>query len=163
MTVALAFFALLVAGAQTKENRVTLQPLAIHANCGGSTRCVFDGEDLVIQIAIVNHGPKPIGFPLVYQQTRGPSIRLVDMRTKANSILRTNPVDPALENEFTQIGPSESATLAWVIKTSEIQQFGKTEIDLSAEISLGCKIEVNGRLEDFQGWDTLRIVEKPSP
>jgi hypothetical protein len=162
-SVVFALFAVLSACAQTKESHVINQPLAIHAKCRGSDKCVFDGEDLFIDIAIVNQGPAPVGFPLAYRQKTGPSIRLVDMRTKEESSLRTNPVDPALANEFTQIEPGHSATLEWVIKRSEIQRFARPEIDLSAEISVGCKIRVNGKVEDFLGSAILRIVGRGTP
>jgi hypothetical protein len=151
-------FAVLAAGAQTKENHLTNQHLAIHAKCRGGEKCVFDGKDLFIDIVIFNHGAAPVGFPLAYRQKTGPSIRLIDSRTKAETHLRTNPADPDMASELTQIAPGKSVTLEWVIKPSEIQQFARPAIDLLAEISVGCKIQVNGKAEEFLGVDTLRIV-----
>jgi hypothetical protein len=162
-SVALALFAVLAARAQPKENHVTNQPLAIHAKCRGSEKCVFEGKDLFIDIEIINQITAPVSFPLAYRQKTGPSIRLIDTRTKAEVHLRTNPADPDMANEFTQIGPGKSVTLEWVIKPSEIQQFAKPTIDLSAEITVACKIEANGMAEDFLGIATLRIVGHGKP
>jgi hypothetical protein len=161
--VVLVVFALLAAGAQTKEIHMTNQPLAIHTKCRGGEKCVFDGKDLFIDIAIVNQGTALVGFPLVYRQKTGPSIRLIDTRTKAEAHLRTNPADPDMANEFTEIQPGKSVTLEWVIKPSEIQQFAKPAIDLAAEITVACKIKVNGKAEDYLGVNTLRIVGQGTP
>lgn len=161
-SVAIALLVALVANAQTKEKPVTNQPLAIHAKCRGRDQCVFDGQDLFIDIAIVNNGTVPVGFPLAYRQKTGPYIRLVDRRTKAESTLHTNPVNPALANEFTNIPAGKSVIIEWVIKPAEIQQFARpdVEIDVSAEIVIGCKIRVKGNVEEFHGSDTLPIVSR---
>lgn len=136
------------------------QPLAIHVKCRANDPCIFDGSDLFIHIIIENKTAAAVGFPLAFRQKTGPVIRLIDRHTKAETNLRTNLADPALLDQFTTIGPSHSAVLEWVISPSEIEQFGINKIDLDAEITIACKLKVDGKLEDFQGSGTLHIVGK---
>jgi hypothetical protein len=113
---------------------------------------------LFIEIAIANQGAIPVGFPLAFRQKSGPAIRLIDNRTKAESTLPTNPVDLNLANEFTAIPPGQSVMLEWVIKPSEIQPFATPEVNVSAEITVFCNIQVNRKIEEFRGTDTLLIT-----
>ncbi|HLJ63810.1 MAG TPA: hypothetical protein VKT70_06880 [Stellaceae bacterium] len=154
------FLMVLAACTQTKEAPLANAPLAIHAKCQGSETCVFDGRDLFIEIIITNEGSIPIGFPLAFRQKSGPSIRLVDASTKAELTLPTTLADPDLAFDFTTIPPGHSVTLEWVITPSEIKRFEKPAIEVSAEITIACRIQVNGELKDFQGTDALPITGK---
>jgi len=150
-------FIALAACTQTNAAHVAGQPLAIHTTCRGSGKCVFDGSDLFLTITITNQGPTPIGFPLAFRQKSGPSIRLVDLHTKVGSTLPTTLAAPDLARDFTTIAPGHSVTIAWVIKSSEIEQFAKPAIDIAAEVTIACKIQVNGKEEEFRGMDIFSI------
>jgi hypothetical protein len=129
----------------------------VSVNCGANEQCRFDGDDIVLEIIVTNSGARNIGFPLAFVQKRGPIIRLVDRRTKADTYLRSNPADFDLEEQFTEIPPGESVTLEWVITAGEAQTFGRP-VDLSAEVTIMAKIGVGGNIIDFKGGDTVQIL-----
>jgi hypothetical protein len=158
---ALALCAAAIAGAPAKENSVANPPLMVEARCQTGTTCIFNGTDVPIEVTIVNTGAVPVGFPLAFRQTTGPSIRLVDRRSDAERTLRTNLASLALADEFTQIPPGGSARLTWVIKRSEIQAYvggAPADLDLTAEITVACKVQVGGQVQDYSGSSTLHIV-----
>jgi hypothetical protein len=134
--------------------------LTIKAKCKGNDQCLFEGQDLFLQITITNQQPVAIGYPLAYRQKTGPTIRLVDERTKAEAYLKTNLADPDLRQNFTEIPPGESVVLEWVITSGEIEQFARPTVDISAEITLKAEIRVRGKLVDTTNTDTIRITSR---
>ena len=144
---------------QNRNIPMTNQPLTISAKCKGNEGCAYSGQNLFVQIAITNRGSLTVGFPLAFRQKTGPSIRLVDKRTKADAYLKTNLADHELRHEFTEILPGQSAILEWVITAVELEQFGRP-VDVTAECTLMAEIKVDSRLVEFKGADILRIVSK---
>jgi hypothetical protein len=133
--------------------------LTIAAKCRDTEKCIFEGKDLFLDIAIGNFEKRPVGFPLAFLQGAGPVIRLVDMRTKAETYLRRNPADFSLQEQFTEIAPGKAVTLAWVISPSELAGFvHEKKLDVSAEITLKARVQVDGKVVDFEGTHTLRIT-----
>ena len=138
---------------------MTKHLLDIKVKCTGNDKCRFDGQDMPIEINIINNQKSDIGFPLTYRQKTGPVIRLADTRTHAETYLKTNLADHDLQNEFTNIGPGKSVVIDWVITADEIQQFAILgSIDLSAEITIKAQIRANGMSVEFLGSDTVAIV-----
>jgi hypothetical protein len=135
-------------------------PLKISAKCKGNDQCLFDGSDMFLYISIINTEQVSIGFPLEFVQKTGPGIRLIDKRTKADAYLKTNLADFALREKFAMIQPGDSLILKWVIKSSELEQFGGPRVDLSAEITVAATILMNGEKVAFTGADRLQIVSK---
>lgn len=134
------------------------QPLAVHVKCRGNDKCIFDGKDLFIDIAIENRGSSPVGFPLALRQMTGPSIHLIDRRSHSDITLPTNPGNPDLADELTSIDAGQALKIDWVIKPSEIDHFANPDIDITAQVTLACKIKVNGKMEDFRATDSLHIT-----
>ena len=157
---ALGLGLLLMSCASAKEREVLAQPLTITVTCKDNPSCVFQGEDLFLEIAITNTTASPVGFPLAFVQKTGPSIRLSDPRTREKTNLRTNLADFTLKDAFTPIPPGKSIVLRWIVFASELRSMGGTDVDLMAEISVYARIGVNGQSIEFTGVDTLRIVEK---
>jgi hypothetical protein len=153
-------FLLLSANNLYGDTPMTNQLLAITATCKGNKQCLFDGQDMFLDIKITNNQPINIGFPLEFLQQSGPIIRLIDNRTKAESYLKKNLADLALQNQFTQIKPGGSVILEWVIFSNEIQQFSSQHLDLTAEITVMTEIFINGKKVEYLGTETLRILNK---
>jgi|HubBroStandDraft_1064217.scaffolds.fasta_scaffold56984_1 hypothetical protein len=154
---------LLSVGAQTKDSPMTNQLLTLTVKCKGNDRCLYDGQDMPLEIHITNKQPVVVGFPLEYRQKTGPSIRLMDTRTKADAYLKTNLASFSLRDKFTQIPPGESVVLRWVITSGEIEQFVGNTVDISAEVSLGADVQVGEKRVDFVGEDKIHIVGKKKP
>jgi hypothetical protein len=157
------FCVLLSVGAQKKGTPMTNQLLSVKVKCKGNDRCLFEGQDLLLDIFITNNQSYPIGYPLAYRQKTGPTIRLIDVRTKAEAQLKTNLADPALREDFTEIAPGKSAILGWVITSGEIEQFNGPKLDLLAEVTLRAEIQVHGNRVEFTGTDSFRIEGKGKP
>jgi hypothetical protein len=139
---------------------MTNQPLAVTARCRDNDRCLFEGKDLFIDIAIVNTHSEEIGFPLAYVRKTGPVVRLIDGRSKSETYLKKNLARHELRDEFTNIPPGGSVTMEWVITSTEIEDFASRPIDISAEITVMAQIRSGGKTVDYRGSATLRIRRK---
>ncbi len=138
---------------------MTSQPLLILVKCKANEQCLFEEKDIFINIGIYNNEKAVIGFPLEYVKHKGPIIKLIDTRTKAETFLPTHIADWDLKEKFTQINPGESAEIEWVITAKELTQFG-SDVDLYAEVTIMTEILLNGKKIEFRGSNTRRIVEK---
>lgn len=134
--------------------------LTVAATCRQNDACVFEGQDMFLEIKITNTQNTAVGFPLTYLQQTGPIVRLVDTLTRAESYVRTNLADIDLREKLTAIPPGASITLDYVISSAELQQFGGQYVDLSAEITVMAETDILGKRVEFRGSDTLRIVSK---
>ena len=155
-----SLFVLLTACSQTKDSPMPNQLLAISVKCKDNDRCLYEGKDLFLQIAIKNTQSVPVGFPLAYRQKTGPAIRLMDTRTKAEVHLKTNLADSDLLSQLTVIPPAGSLTLEWVITCDELEQFPGTTVDLSAAVTLQAEIQADGKPVNFKGADSIHVVGK---
>ena len=153
---------LLMGCASAKKGETPVPPLTITVTCKDNPSCVFQGEDLFLEIAVTNTTSGTIGFPLAFVQKTGPSIRLSNPRTREETNLRTNLADFALKEDFTPIAPGQSVLLRWVIHASELRDMGGADVDLRARITVSAEIAVRDQRVPFLGTDTRRIVEKPA-
>lgn len=127
-----------------------------------TARCKADGcplgeDDVFIDIVLTNRGATPVDVPVAFLQQSGPAIRLVDARTRAETYLRKPPADLELRGRTSTLAPGASVTLAWVISTTELAQFGRP-IDVSAEITISTEIRVAGQATPFEATATLRFT-----
>lgn len=136
------------------------QLLDIKVKCQGDNQCLFEGEDLLLDIIITNNQNEVIGFPLEYMRERGPAIKLIDSRTKAEQSLMTKLADWELKEKFTLIKPGESLSISWIIFSSEIQYFGINNLDLSAVITIMVDIKVRNKIVTLLSSDSIQIVSK---
>ena len=157
---ALTLGLLLMGCASAKQEEAPVPPLTITVTCKDNPSCVFQGEDLFLDIAITNTTAGTIGFPLAFIQKTGPSIRLINRRTGQETNLRTTAADFALKDDLTPVAPGRAVTLAWLITVFELRQMGGADVDLLAEVTVSARIAVNGQRVPFLATDTLRIVEK---
>ena len=159
---ALGLGLLLMGCASGKEREVLAQPLTITVTCKDNPSCVFQGEDLFLEIAVTNPTASPVGFPLAFVQKTGPSIRLINRRTGQETNLRTSLADLALRDELTPVAPGRAVTIAWLITVFELRHMGGADVDLLAEVTVSAGIARDGQRVPFLAMDTLRIVEKPA-
>jgi hypothetical protein len=143
-----------------KDIAMTDQILVVKAACRGNEQCLFDGKEMFLDINITNNRETAIGFPLEYARKKGPIVKLVDTRTKAETFLRPNLADTALMGKFTTIQPGQSVSIEWVITAFELEQFNKSRVDLSAEFTIMVDLLIEDKIVSFKGFDTLRIVSK---
>ena len=137
---------------------MTNQLLNMACKCRANDPCLFEGQDMFVDISITNAQDTEVGFPLEYVQRSGPIVRLIDTRTKAVTSLKPNLADPDLKKNIVRIHPGGSVNVEWVITSDEIQQFEGPYVDLSAEFTVMAEVQVRGKPVAFRGSTTLRIV-----
>ena len=148
---------------KNKEIPMNNQLLAVKVECKENPECLFEDKDIFLNIIITNTQQETIGFPLEFAQDKGPTVKLVDTRTKKESYLSTHLADWALKDKFTWIKPGESVNMEWVVFSEELKQFGGPYVDVSIEVSLGEKVQMGDKLYDFIGTGVRQIVSKDKP
>lgn len=133
--------------------------LEISVKCKDDPKCEFKDEDIFLEIFITNRSNGDIGYPLEFAKERGPSVTLRDTETKRESQLSTHLADWDLKTEFTVIKPGESVKMDWVVTEDELKQFGE-KVDVTVEVSLSDEIRVNGKIVEFNGSGSTRIISK---
>lgn len=133
--------------------------LEISVKCKDDPKCEFKDEDIFLEIFITNRSNGDIGYPLEFAKERGPSVTLRDTETKRESQLSTHLADWDLKTEFTVIKPGESVKIDWVVTEDELKQFGE-KVDLTIEVSLSDEVRVNGKVVEFSGSGSTRIISK---
>lgn len=156
LTLSLAFLA--AACTPVKGAVMNNDTLIVSATCRNSPQCRFVGQDMLIDVRILNNARNDIALPLDYLRKRGPVIKLTDRKTGSESFTRPNLVDPALQEKLTTLRPSESVILEWVIAESELRQFDEHHVDLTAEISIQSGAKSDGRDIEVKGSGSLTIV-----
>ncbi|HCA59613.1 MAG TPA: hypothetical protein DEP46_16720 [Blastocatellia bacterium] len=149
--------------APKKEKPMSDHSISIEVKCKNNPGCLFDGEDIFIEIFIINKGSSDVGYPLEFAKEKGPSVRLIDTETKNESSLSTHLADWDLKEEFTTIKPGASVSFEWVITDEELKQFGHKYVDLTVEVGLADSIRYKGEIVEFSGTGTTRIVSKDKP
>jgi hypothetical protein len=139
------------------------QLLVITARCRENERCLFKGEEMFLDIKIINPLNTAVGFPLEYVRKSGPIIKLIDTRTKEETYLKPNLADQDLREIFTFIPSAGTVSVDWVIMSEELQRFGGDYVDVTAEITILADIQVKGKTVEFRGADAIRIVSRDKP
>ena len=159
----LALFALSATCVRSKNVPMTNPNLTIEAKCRASDPCLFEGRDLTLDVRITNHERVDVGFPLAYVQKTGPTIRLIDTRTKVDTYLPKNLASLDLKDELTTIAPGQSVSLEWVIMAGEVRQFGGRFPHIAAEVTIMVPVQLADQRVDFKGSGTLTIQSKDKP
>lgn len=137
---------------------MSIDLLSVELHCPDNPGCTFIGADIAIDVVITNQSQQVIGVPISYIRKTGPIVQLVDTASGRETYLKKNLAAVTLKNEFTPLRPGQSETAAWVITSSEIEQFGRP-VDLSATATVSAVVQVGGEPLSFLGSSTVRIVE----
>jgi len=144
---------------KVKDKNMNDQPLEVRVFCRDNERCLFDGEDIVIDIRITNNHNAAIRFPLEYTKKKSPVIELRDNRTKTTTFLPTHIADHELKENLETVAPGESVYVEWIIMADELTQFDD-DVDVSAKVTIMADIDVGGKKVSWKGSDIIRIVSK---
>ena len=160
LCVLLAFATQIQNCSDKKEIKMSDQTLTVEVKCKNNPECLFDDDDIFIEIFVINRSGSDVGFPLEFAREKGPGVKLIDTETKKESLLSTHLADWDLKDEFVQIKPGDSVTIEWVVTEDELTQFGHKKVDLTIEVSLAEEIIVGGKKEKFKGTAQTRVVSK---
>ena len=135
------------------------QLLTVNVSCRDNDQCLFTGEDIFLDIRIVNNENKDIGFPLEFVKSKGPVVRLVDTKTKKETFIPTHPPDQELMEKYVTIRPNQSVKVEWVVTARELQQFGE-DVDLMLEVTIMADIRIENKKVTYKGSGSRRIDSK---
>jgi hypothetical protein len=116
--------------------------LEISATCHDNAACIYDGDNIKIDITIKNSGPDIIGFPLEYIIRRGPKIKLINETNQESRNQRISLAPYELLKKFKKIYPGESIMFDAIIPSSEILIFQQDPIAVTAEVRASVEIFV---------------------
>lgn len=136
-------------------------PLSISIKCPANPNCVFDGQDMELEIIIQNRSGVDVGLNLDYIRRAGPYIELIDAKTGRRMDLHVGLVSNELLKNFHMLSPMQSVRLNETIKAYEITTFREKSIDLTIKVAFPGNIRVgNDEPESFDDIGLIRIVDK---
>ena len=154
---------------QNKDVPMNDQLLTVSVKCKDNPECLFEGEDIFLEIKITNRHNAVVEFPLEYVKDKGPVIKMIDTRTKREIYIPTHPADPELINKYTGIRPGESVVIEYVIYKTELVRFSSPSetpkrslpfVDVTLEIIIKTDIRTGDDTLEFYGSDSVRVRSK---
>jgi hypothetical protein len=137
-------------------------PIQIAASCRDNTQCIFDGDDIVVDITVANVSNGPVGIPVEFIKKKGPVSVLQDQETGKKFVLRTGLPKSELMEQFTQIPAGGSFITQKTITAHEISALRGVNADFTAKFTIGAPFKLDdGAKAVFLQVDTaLRIIGK---
>lgn len=137
-------------------------PIQISASCRDNTQCIFDGDDIVVDITVANVSNGLVGVPVEFIKKKGPVSVLQDQETGKKFVLRTGLPKSELMEQFTQIPAGGSFITQKTLTAHEISALRGVNADFTAKFTIGAPFKLNDRAEAvFLQVDTaLRIIGK---
>ena len=120
-------------------------PVQISALCRDNTQCIFDGDDIVVDITVANISDRPVGVPVEFIKKKGPVSVLQDQETGKEFMLRTGLPKSELMEQFTQIPAGGSFTTQKTITAHEISSLRGLNADFTAKFTIGASFKLNDR------------------
>lgn len=126
----------------TKDQDTTVGSdlISINVLCNGEKQCVYQGQDLNINIIITNISNDSISLPVAYLGQLGPRITLINNDTGKELIIPTGPSQQSLLDDRTVISPGQTARLSWILKNSDILQVAGDAINILANVTLSTPV-----------------------
>jgi hypothetical protein len=131
--------------------------LKISATCRNNVDCIYNGDNIKIDITIKNIGPDVVGFPLEYIIRRGPKIKLINETNNESRNQRINLAPYDLLKKFKMIFPGASVIFESTIPSSEILIFQQNPVAITAEISASVEIFVGEEFRKYQYNDCIGL------
>ena len=137
-------------------------PLEVSIKCTDNPSCIYGGTEIPVEIIIRNDADYEIGYPQLYIQARGPTMKLIDNLSGAEKILKVGLANHDLKSKFTTLAPNETLSVTSVIRTSELTSLRKEYVDLTLEVGVSANVKVRNsdEPEKYQGRARIRIIGK---
>ncbi len=148
---------------QTEPGNITMNesPITISVVCVGNPRCIFDGNDIPLQITVKNSSKKNVGFSVEYLTQKGPNVQLTDRISSESLWLRVSKPPAEIADKFDIIAPNDSFELETTVTASEIRSFRHEMVDLDINVVIGAKLKPElGDARSYSASTAFRIVGK---
>jgi hypothetical protein len=136
------------------EKNMDTSPLKIMVNCRDNPSCLFDNNDIVIDLTITNNTDHEIGLPLEYLRKKGLHCFLVDNETNRKITMGISLTPESIRREFVKVGSGESIKVSRKISAELILSIRDKMVDLTANLA------VAGLLQLHEGEEPVNFVEE---
>ncbi len=116
--------------------------LKISMSCRNNPECIFNGEEIILDIVLTNIASHDIGLPLSYLRRRGVSCVLIDNRTNKKFEMGVPITPPSLRREFVRISPRQEVKLVYELGADLIGSIGDKRADFTAVLRVGSLLEL---------------------
>ncbi|MBK0053822.1 hypothetical protein [Stenotrophomonas sp. S39] len=131
----------------------------ISAACAGSSRCIFERDDVDFIVTVKNVSNTTIKFPLEFIRRGGPYITLHDNRRNYSESVPSGMRDEKLLNDFTLLEAGQSVSVPGSINASRLEEWGGSSADVTAQIRISAPLDGTFTFR-LIGETTLRIIGK---
>lgn len=143
--VALLSPVLLTACLNTHSQIMNDSSISVIVQCTANPDCLFTGDDMPVVVSIKNNQPISIELPLAYLQKTGPIVKLIDNTSRQEVFLKKNLASHDLRKTLIKIQPGKSASIDWILTSSELLQFNSEAVDITAEITVSTNIKTTAK------------------
>jgi hypothetical protein len=128
--------------------------LAVSISCRDNPACVFEGQDLILDVFIKNNSAGAIGFPLHFLKKKGLHCFLVDNASGKRITLGVSLTAESLATDFVKIAPGEKVKFSRKISAGLVRSIREKMVNLTANVA------VAGLMEPGDGERPVEFVEK---
>jgi hypothetical protein len=153
---------LLTACLNTHSQIMNDSPISVTVQCTAHPDCLFTGDDMPVVVSIKNNQPTSIELPLAYLQKTGPIVKLIDNTSKQEVFLKKNLASHDLRKNLIEIKPGKSASIEWILMSSELLQFNSEAVDITAEFTVSTNIKTTAKdlLSEVTTSGSVKIIGK---
>jgi hypothetical protein len=139
ISIAIIWFSVTTCAAQ--ESKMTESPFSIKAACRDNPQCIFDKEDILIDLFVKNEASDEIRIPLEFINQSGPYCILVDNESKKKITLRVGLPDHSKIDSYAIIRPNETIKMTRRVTAGQIYSIRLDMVDLTATLTVGGPIQ----------------------
>jgi hypothetical protein len=128
--------------------------LQVAISCRDNPECVFNRDDILLDIVVTNTADHDIGLPLAYLRRKGIYCLIFDKRTNKKMEMGTSLTPLSLQREFVRVSPGQQIKLSHKLGADMIRSIGDRLADFDAVI------EISGLLELKKGEEPIDFIEE---
>lgn len=128
--------------------------LQVAISCRDNPECVFNRDDILLDIVVTNTADHDIGLPLAYLRRKGIYCLIFDKRTNKKMEMGTSLTPLPLQREFVRVSPGQQIKLSHKLGADMIRSIGDRLADFDAVI------EISGLLELKEGEEPINFIEE---
>jgi hypothetical protein len=160
--ISIAMILLTAATGPAQEKKMTGSPFSITATCRDNPQCIFENEDIIVELSIRNDAPHEVRIPLEFIDQSGPYCALIDNETGKKITLRVGLPDHLKIEDYVIIKTKETVKMVRRISVSNIRATRSEMVDLTAKLTIAGPIQLHPGAEQvrFRNDIDVRIIGK---
>lgn len=146
------------AGLSNLGSNTAIQPLIISVRCRDNPSCIFEQNDVIVEMTITNATDHEIGLPLEYLRKKGLHCYLTDNESGKMITLNMSLTPASIKRRFVKLNAGESTTISRTIDAGLILSIRKTNINLIVHVGISGVIQMRNDDEPIEFVDGADIV-----